>query len=297
MSQNKLILAVFILAVSGFTSINLAATPYDQVMQRIDQIALSNPAQVQVFTMGTNNQGQPIKGLKVGQGAVAALVVATHHGNEYGSTATALAVAESLAKNPIAQLSVYVIPVLNISGYNRSDRYEQLTSAKVIDANRDYSGPCVRTKTFQLKSTESLAKFIDEKNIVISATLHTYWPAVLYPWGISSTDLSTPHENQFKELVSFAAQDSHYQTGNNTQVLYPADGTFEDYAYWKHGIWSLLFELGFTHNPDPTAIKNMVDANVPGVRRFLEKAPRTRAPTHEFSGHCDSRKPMRVFLE
>ena len=276
---------------------NIFAAPYDQAVQKIEQIALSYPAQAQAFTLGTNNQGQPIKGVKVGTGPVASLVVATHHGNEYGSTEAALALAEALAKNPILQQTVYIIPVLNIAGYNRGDRYEPISSGVVIDANRDYPGPCVKTKFFQLKSTEALAKFIDEKNIVISATLHTYWPAVLYPWGISSTDLLTPYDDKYKELVKLATEESHYQTGNNTEVLYAADGTFEDYAYWKHGIWSLLFELGFTHNPDPTGIKNMVDANVPGIRRFLEGAPTTRGVTHGFAGHCDSRKPMRVFLE
>lgn len=276
---------------------SIFAAPYDQVLQKIEQLAQTYPKQAQIFTLGTNNQGQPIKGLKIGSGAVASLIVATHHGNEYGSTATALGLAEALVKNSIATQTVYIIPVLNIAGYNRNDRYEPMSSGVVIDSNRDYPGPCMQAKSFQLKSTESLARFIDEKNIVISATLHTYWPAVLYPWGISSTDLSTPYDDKYKELVHLAAAESHYQTGNNTEVLYPADGTFEDYAYWKHGIWSLLFELGFSHNPDPTAIKNMVDANVPGIRRFLESAPTARASTHGFSGHCDSRKPMRLFLE
>ena len=31
--------------------------------------------------------------------------------------------------------------------------------------------------------------------------------------------------------------------GASTDVVYPCDGAFEDYAYWKHGMWSLLLEL------------------------------------------------------
>ena len=85
--------------------------------------------------------------------------------------------------------------------------------------------------------------------------------------------------------------------GNNTQVLYPADGTFEDYAYWKHGIWSLLFELGFSHTPDATAIKNMVDVNIPGIRRFLENSPKQRVTTHAFTGKCDNMAMQRLWLE
>ncbi len=274
-----------------------SANNYDQVLKNMDQIAASNPANVSVFTMGTNSQGQPIKGLKIGNGAVSSLVVGTHHGNEYGSTAVALGFADSLAKNPIQKQTVYVIPVLNISGYNRNDRYESNAQSSVTDANRDYPSPCKNDAPYQLKSTEALAQFLVDKNIQISATLHTYWPAVVYPWGISTTDLSTPYDDQYKALVAAATVESKYQTGNNTQVLYPADGTFEDYAYFKHGIWSLLFELGFSHNPDPQAIQTMIEVNTPGLRRFLETSPVVRVAQHNFSGHCDARMLKRVILE
>ena len=93
-----------------------SATNYEQVLKNMDQIAAQNPANVSVFTMGTNSQGQPIKGLKIGNGPVNSLVVGTHHGNEYGSTAVALGFADALAKNPIQKQTLYIIPVLNISG-------------------------------------------------------------------------------------------------------------------------------------------------------------------------------------
>lgn len=269
---------------------------YDRAVQTIQQIAQQNPGTTKLMTIGTNDKGLPIQGLQIGSGAVNALIVATHHGNEYGSTAVAMGVADSLAKNPMPGLTVYVVPVLNISGYNQNNRYETGTTTS-YDANRDYPGPCKSGSTFNLKSTKSLADFVDQKNIAISATLHTYWPAVVYPWGISTHDLSTPHDDQYKSLVKAATVESGYQTGNNTEVLYPADGTFEDYAYWKHGIWSLLFELGFSHTPDQTAIKNMVEANIPGIRRFLEQSPKERATIHNFSGRCDSRIMQRMWLE
>ncbi len=279
-----------------FLLVGPSASNYEKVTQTLQQIAQQNPGTTKLMTIGVSDQGVPIQGLQIGSGAENTLVVGTHHGNEYGSTAVALGMADSLAKNPIAGQTVYVIPVLNITGYNRNDRYESnLTST--FDANRDYTGPCKSGPTFNLKSTKALADFIAEKNIVVSATLHTYWPAVVYPWGISTGDLSTPYDDQYKLLVKAATEESQYQTGNNTAVLYPADGTFEDYAFWKHGIWSLLFELGFSHTPDDTAMKNMVDVNVPGLRRFLEQAPKTRATDHQFAGKCDVRILQRMWLE
>lgn len=269
---------------------------YDRVIQTIQQVAQQNPGTTQLISIGVNDKGVPIQALQIGSGAVNALIVATHHGNEYGSTAVAMGVADSLAKNPVAGLTVYVVPVLNIGGYNQNNRYES-SLAGSHDPNRDYPGPCKSGSTFNLKSTKALADLVEQKNIAISATLHTYWPAVVYPWGISTRDLSTPHDDQYKKLVAAATVESGYQTGNNTEILYAADGTFEDYAYWKHGIWSLLFELGFSHSPDQTAIKNMVESNIPGIRRFLEQSPKERATIHNFTGRCDAKIMQRMWLE
>ncbi len=283
------IIAMFMLA-------GPSPTNYEKVTTTLQQIAQQNPANAKVITIGVNDQGTPIQALQIGNGEVASLIVGTHHGNEYGSTAVALGVADALAKAPVAGQTVFVVPVLNITGYNRGSRNESGIAGSQ-DANRDYTGPCKSGATFRLKSTKALADFIDTRNVQISATLHTYWPAVVYPWGISTHDLSTPYDNQYKQLVQNATVESRYQTGNNTEVLYAADGTFEDYAYWKHGIWSLLFELGFSHSPDPTAIKNMVDVNIPGIRRFLETSPKARVADHAFKGRCDVGVMSRVWLE
>lgn len=272
------------------------ATNYQTVTQKLAEYAAANPTEVEQIVIGVNNQGEQIQGLKIGHGPTPALVVGMHHGNEYGSTAVALGVAESFSKQPLPGYTVYVVPVLNISGYNKGSRYET-GSGQTLDANRDYPSPCKSGANFQLRSTDALARFVDEKNIVISATLHTYWPAVLYPWGISTSDLSTPYDKQFIQLAKDATLESGYQSGNSTEMLYAADGTFEDYAFWKHGIWSLLFEIGFSHSPDPSAVQTMVRTNVPGIRRFIENAPITRATDHLFIGQCDGSRMQRIFLE
>ncbi len=272
------------------------ANNYNKVVTTITSIAAANPTTTKLITIGVSDQGVPIQGLQIGSGPVNTLVVAAHHGNEFGSTAVALGVADSLANAPLPGQTVFVIPVLNISGYNTVNRFENAINNS-YDANRDYPGPCKSGSVFNLKSTKALADFLVEKNIQVSATLHTYWPAVVYPWGISTQELSTPHDAKYSELVKAATLESGYQTGNNTEVLYPADGTFEDYAYWKHGIWSLLFELGFSHTPDNTAIKNMVDVNIPGIRRFLTDSPKVRVTDHQFSGKCDAMMMQRIWLE
>jgi carboxypeptidase T len=265
-----------------------AATKYEAVQSYLREIVANNPGNAEIFELGISDSGARIEGLKIGNGETPTIVVGTHHGNEYGSTEVAKATAAELAANPIPGLTTYVIPVLNVGGYNRGQRWEQ-AGGRSHDPNRDYPGPCGTDGPWNLKSTRALANFIEAKEIVTSATLHTYFPAVVYPWGLSSRDLSTRYDDLFRQLVGWATQESGYQTGNSTEVVYAADGTYEDYAFWKTGVWSLLFELGYTHSPNPTQVKEMIRVNVPGIRRFLDRAPRVRAESHDFTGRCLTR--------
>jgi predicted deacylase len=256
-------------------------TKYELVQSYIREIAANSQGNAQVFSLGLSDSGALIEGLQIGSGPVNNLVVAAHHGNEYGSTEVAKALAADLAKNPIYGQTVWIIPVLNVSGYNTNTRRE-----KSHDPNRDYPNPCETEGPFLLKSTRALADFIQKKNIVVSATLHTYYPVVAYPWGFATEDLKTNYDDLFIQLSTDATMESGYQIGNSAEMIYPAVGTYEDYAFWKHGIWSLLFELGFSHSPSPTEVKRMIAVNVPGIRRFLTNAPTSRGEHHEFTGNC-----------
>jgi hypothetical protein len=182
--------------------------------------------------------------------------------------------------------------VLNIYGYDTRRRGED-TPDSVYDPNRDYPGPCGSAGPFKLKSTALLASFIDQQQIVAAATLHTFHPAVVYPWGFGTPDFNPPYLELFKALVGAATYESHYATGNSTDVIYPAAGTFEDYAFWHHGIWAILFELGHTHKPYQSDLAELIRVNVPGLRRMFETAPLARAAEHEFHGKCDKLMSIR----
>jgi carboxypeptidase T len=263
-----------------------ASSRYSEIQRFLNLTATQNPLTTRVIEVGESDNGEKIQGLAIGSGSIKNLVIATHHGNEYGSTEVAKAFAQSLATQPIEGQTLYVIPVLNISGYNRFQRTEQ-ANGRSFDPNRDYPGPCGTDGPHRLKSTRALARFIDQNNITVSATLHTFSPAVVYPWGFATADLVTPSEDIFKSLVQIATQWSHYEVGNSTAVIYPAAGTFEDYAYWKHGIWSLLFELGESHSPNSQDVQEMISKNVPGLRALFTQAPTARAELHDFNGKCD----------
>lgn len=269
---------------------------YSVVLNKLSEIVRNHPGTSRLFELGLSDSGRKIIGIQIGDGDRSNLIVGTHHGNEYGSTAVALGAASEFARNPLPGHKVFIVPVLNISGYNSGSRYETTPKGR-IDPNRDYPSPCATSGPFHSRATRALADFVGSENIISSATLHTYFPGVLYPWGISTNDVSTPDDAQFIRLSKLATENSRYQYGNSKDLLYAADGTFEDYIYWKHGVWSLLFELGHSHNPNQGDLKEMIEANVPGLRKFLEQAPAQRSANHNFSGRCDLNVMKRTHLE
>jgi carboxypeptidase T len=278
----------FILSLSLFAQADVSTSRrYSDVTLFLKNLKDKYPQNVESFILGYSNDGAAIEGLKLGNGSLHNLVVATHHGNEYGSTELALAFAESLAVKPIEDQTIYLIPVLNINGFDRRSREERV-NGNYLDLNRDYPGPCGSEGPFYSRSTKALADLIEKENIITSATLHTNWPAVLYPWGVSTHDTETEYDPTFKDIVKAAVEWSNYSVGNSTVLLYPADGAFEDYAFWKHGIWSILFEVGRTHNPNTAALNEIVKGNVPGLRKMFDMAPKIRAESHEFKGRCEN---------
>lgn len=273
---------------AGIVEIGSTTRKYPEVKAFLQKLASEQSGNVSLFNIGPSDSKEEIIGVKIGAGPVHNLVVSAHHGNEYGSAELALAFAESLSKQPIPGQTIYIIPVLNISGYNSRTREERDSSGRSFDPNRNYPGPCGTEGPFTLKSTRALANLIEQEKITVSATLHSYYPAVVYPWGISSRDLDTSYTNEFRKIVMDATEESRYQIGNSSEVIYPADGTYEDYVFLKHGVWSILFELGNTHSPGDGAIQDMIRANVPGLRRMFENAPKVTAENHAFSGKCDT---------
>ncbi len=262
---------------------------YARVQNFLVDLAKSNPRTTRLFELGQNSRGESILGVKIGEGSVKNLVVATHHGDEYGSTEVALGLAEDLARDPIQGRTIYVIPVLNIPGFNSGRRGELDGNGKThIDPNRDYPGPCGPTTPFRLRSTRALADFIEREKIVTSATLHTSGAMILYPWGVPADNTATEYERDYQELGRMCTVASDYRIGNSTELLYPAVGSFEDFAYWKYGIWSILFEIGRRRSPDADELRELVRENIPGLRGLLANAPSTRAPKHRLESTCTS---------
>ena len=65
----------------------------------------------------------------------------------------------------------FIVPVLNVTGFNASRREESSRSGGTMDPNRDYPDPCTTDQPFRLASTKRLAEFVAAEDIVAAVAL------------------------------------------------------------------------------------------------------------------------------
>ncbi|MCO4753301.1 MAG: hypothetical protein KC478_02410 [Bacteriovoracaceae bacterium] len=265
-----------------------AASNYSKAQERIGR-AVKGSSFLEEFILGLNDQGQKIKGVKfIGKGEdkdkVSHLVVAAHHGNETKSVELALQFIDYLRTTngkDFNNIDLYVIPVLNIGGYDREDRHERDSKNKSHDPNRDYPDPCIVKKNFKLKSTELLASFVRARNITGAITVHGYYGSLTYPWGIYTDNYETLDHKVFEKKAKDAVLENNYIVGTHADILYPAGGAFEDWAYFELGVWSLLVEL-----EDTPKYADDIKMLVSSIQSF----PSKRSRDHRHTGSCERRK-------
>lgn len=199
-----------------------------------------------LFTLGQNDQGTDIMGIIVGDMSTAKtkyVVVGTHHGNERASAEVPLIFTEMVANSYDPNVLYYVVPVLNISGYNVSRREETGSDGDTHDANRDYEDACSTKQDFQLKSTTLISELIEREDVVSAVTVHGYIGTFTYPWGTQARDYTTLDDAFFSAWAKKAVKINNYKIGTHGGAIYPATGAFEDWAYYKLGVWSFLLEI------------------------------------------------------
>lgn len=269
------------------------AAPYDDATARLARLQFAHPASVTMMDIGANDQGTVIRGVRIedpetfGVAKPHHLVVATHHGNEELSADVAQSFAERLVaalEDPNAPLHeqlkgnvYYVVPVLNVTGYNASRREETSSTGRTLDANRDYSDPCTSDQPFQLASTRHLAEFVAQESIVAAVTIHGYIGTFTYPWGIFTSNTHTPDQAAFDGMARQVVAVNRYTTGTHADAIYPTAGAFEDWAYFEHGVWVMLLEIANRPN---------VARDADSLLKYFAIAPTTRSEHHDHLGVC-----------
>jgi hypothetical protein len=280
----------FLIMLFFVLSFSVQSVEYVGIVKEMQRIAATYPEKAQLFTLTKNDQNEPVYGIYLKPKAAVAyssVVVGAHHGNEQDSALLAVQVIKDILKfwsNPnyqnhsFHQQGVYIVPVLNVNGFKANRREELDRQGRRVDPNRNYPDPCVNKKSFTLKSTAALAKLIDnDQSITRAVTIHGYIGTLTYPWGTFTLDTKTPDHQLYKKMFAEASKHNNYRVGTHSDVIYPAVGAFEDWAYHAKGIWTMLVEMDHQYN-----LKN--DANA--VFHFLAQAPVKRSSFHDHTGQC-----------
>lgn len=274
---------------------------YKTVVDQMTALQASNPSVVSLFSIGENNEGTSIMAMRISTAPqafdpkkIGQLVVAVHHGNEGKGMDVAMNLAKKLIKQytswdlvqgNLADMEWTIVPVLNISGFNAGVRNEY-----GYDANRNYPGPCISQPGGDLGSIRSVMKLLTTRVYTGAVTLHGYIGSMTYPWGIAVGNTHTLDHNAYAQITAKAAEQNGYQYGTSTDIVYPCDGTYEDYVYWKHGAWSLLIEL---QSGNPTDVDKTADALLTWFS-LLDSSPSTK---NQLTSACLRDKPIDLHLE
>ncbi len=283
-----------LVACLGLTLTVFGAPPtgrYKTALDALQKLQQQHPNTSALINIGTNDEGTDIIGLRVSvtpnqvdPRKIGHLLVATHHGNELKATDFALAFTQDLLRrydsralysSRLADIEWTIIPVLNVSGYNVATRHEN-----GHDSNRDYPGPCLSGPGGQVKSIQLMMNFLKSRTFAASVTVHGYIGTLTFPWGVNTTNTHSHDHNAYDRIFAQAASFNSYRYGTSTDLIYSAEGTFEDYVYWKHGIWSLLLELRDGSVSD-------IKASVPAVQTFFDQVDSSASTKNQMTGTCN----------
>lgn len=294
MQSKKLIVAAFLLFVRSSLLASVPSGEYADIVDQMNKLQKTYPQFASVYSLGQNDDGVDIYAMrisftpqKIDPDKIGEILIATHHGNEQYAASFALQFIQTLLsrfssseifRGTLTQQEWTIVPVLNVSGYNANDRYEH-----EIDPNRDYPGPCITSSGGTLKSVGLILSLLSQRIYAASVTVHGYIGTLSYPWGVNTTEVRSLDDSEYSTIVGHAAQLNEYNYGTSTTLVYACDGTYEDFVYWKYGIWSMLVEL---RDGSDTDITNTVDA----VNDFYDEVNSSPSTNNQMTGQCSGPK-------
>lgn len=261
-----------------------------QVSDQIDAIYASYPSVTKKISLGQNDNRQDIFAVrisatpdKVDSTKIGFFIVGGHHGNEQHSVTLALHLARSIARRmtlptfrdtTMLDTEWWIVPAVNLPGLEHGHRWEQGR-----DPNREYKGPCHAGTSRPLKSIQSIVDTLETRTFTAAATLHGYIGTLTSPWGVTTPSPKPIDYPVYETWLRKASRHNGYAWGTSSEMIYPANGTFEDYVFWKYGMWSLLVELKTGNTLD---LANTTDA----VLEFFSQVNATRAAAPSASVSC-----------
>ncbi|PYZ99327.1 hypothetical protein A6K26_009850 [Gammaproteobacteria bacterium 2W06] len=261
---------------------------YDEIMAWLDELASTHPSLCSVKEVGTTYEGRTMKMLTLNKGGTdkpGIFIDGGIHAREWISPATVTYMLNELVTNSdtyddiLSAVNFYVMPSINPDGYeycHTDDRLWRKTRSdngspfgcKGADPNRNwghhwnengasdnpcsdiYAGPEAFSE-IEMKNVRN--QILDQTNLVVYLTFHSYSQLWLYPWGYTSAlpedwqDLDDLAQSAVNALT--AVHGTTYDIGSSTNVLYAAAGGSDDWAKGEGNVkYSYTVELRDTGN-------------------------------------------------
>jgi hypothetical protein len=150
-------------------------TGYDEMMLFLNNLAKKHPEKMEISFIGESQKGKPIPIVKLNSKSeetdkIKMWLQGGLHGNEPGSSESMFYLIQQLLENPdmaatFNQLSLAIVPMANVDGYEKQDRY----SANGLDLNRD------QTK-LAAPETQHLKKAYNDFRPEVAIDFHEYKP-------------------------------------------------------------------------------------------------------------------------
>lgn len=239
--------------------------------------AQANPELVRFEILGKSQQGREISIVTITKAASpdapAIYFNGTHHGNERASTEAVLALVDHLVRSQnqpavdkiLRRYRILLQPLVNPDGHALNLR----TDSKGIDPNRDYATPNKSDReAFQLVETRLVRDLLAREKVVASAAFHSGLEAVLWPW--CHTPALSQHDPVFRSLAASAAKTMQVNRTSQSFYDYQTDGEFIDFAYMRHGIYALTFEVAHEATPTSSKLQATVKRTVDGSLSFMQ---------------------------
>ena len=135
-----------------------------------------------------------------------------------------------------------------------------------------------------------MKKYLTSRTFTGSLTVHGYLGAITYPWGVDVDNTHTLDHNQYEQITSKAAAIAGYHYGTSTDIVYPCEGAYEDYVYWKHGMWSLLLELKSGSEDD-------IQKTTQATFSWFDQLDSSPSVKNQFTGHCNRSGRVDLHIE
>lgn len=137
----------------------------------------------------------------------------------------------------------------------------------VLDSSFNYRGP----RSFSENETQAVKNFVENQNISISLSYHSFSEVMFYPWY--HTSKKCPHEKLYISIGENMSKINKYRLITGRDYIIPrlggTLGTYENWAYGKHNIISFTMELCKTRVPkDPSTVLDTCIKHV-GVNLYI----------------------------